>query len=654
MKLSIVIVNYNVRYFLEQTLLSVEKAMANITAEVFVVDNHSVDDSVQMVKERFPQVILIENKDNPGFSKANNQAIRQAKGEYILLLNPDTVVDEDTFEKCIAFMDEHHDAGGLGVKMIDGSGKFLPESKRGFPYPFVAFCKTFGLSKLFPKSRIFNRYHLGYLDENSNHEIDVLSGAFMMLRKSVLDKIGLLDESFFMYGEDIDLSYRIKKSLYKNYYFADTTIIHYKGESTKKGSLNYVKVFYNAMIIFAKKHFSGTKGKVFILMLYLAIYFRAFLTLANSFIRKMALPLLDATLIAIGLYFLKDFWGNYYFKDINYYNYNNTFLLINLPLYTMVWLSSIFFSGGYDGQNQLRNLLKGLFVGTLVLAAIYGFLDLEYRSSRMLIILGALWAFLSTFFIRIFLHFIQYKNFNIGHHKISNLAIVGSKEESDRVLQLLQKAQVRKNIIGIIGAQSQAKDTIGNIEQINEIVRIYKIDELIFCSKDIPSQQIMKSMTDLGSHVAFKILPEKSFSIIGSQSKNNKGELYTIDIEYKVANTTNKRNKRIVDVLSSFSFILLMPFIILFFNNKINFIKNIFLVLIAKKTWVAYQNTKEDLHNLPQLKTGVLYPSDALDIDINNEQTIERLNFFYAKDYSIYDDLEIIWKGKANLGRVLY
>ncbi|HLK97662.1 MAG TPA: glycosyltransferase family 2 protein, partial [Hymenobacter sp.] len=211
MKLSVVIVNYNVCYFLEQALLSVRRAGEKLgqPLEVFVVDNNSVDGSVAMVKARFPEVILIENKDNPGFSKANNQALRLATGEYQLLLNPDTVVEEDTFRICCEFMDEHPNAGGLGVKMLDGQGKFLPESKRGLPTPWVAFYKIFGLAKLFPKSRKFGRYHLGFLDKDQTHEIEVLSGAFMLMRKATLDQVGLLDEDYFMYGEDIDLSYRI-------------------------------------------------------------------------------------------------------------------------------------------------------------------------------------------------------------------------------------------------------------------------------------------------------------------------------------------------------------------------------------------------------------------------------------------------------------
>ncbi|HRZ20585.1 MAG TPA: glycosyltransferase family 2 protein, partial [Bacteroidales bacterium] len=256
MKLSVIIVNYNVKYFLEQCLLSVRKALAGLQGEVFVVDNNSVDSSAEMVREKFPEVVLLENSENVGFARANNMAIRRSKGEYVLLLNPDTVVEDDTFGKIIGFMDSQPQAGALGVKMVDGKGRFLPESKRGLPTPSVAFYKIFGLSRLFPGSRRFGRYHLGYLDRDQIHEVEILSGAFMLIRREALDKVGLLDEAFFMYGEDIDLSYRIIKAGYKNVYFPHTRIIHYKGESTKKSSVNYVRVFYHAMVIFARKHFS--------------------------------------------------------------------------------------------------------------------------------------------------------------------------------------------------------------------------------------------------------------------------------------------------------------------------------------------------------------------------------------------------------------
>ncbi|MEZ4937615.1 MAG: glycosyltransferase family 2 protein, partial [Crocinitomicaceae bacterium] len=275
MDISIVIVNYNVEHFLEQCLNSVFSALKKVDGEVWVVDNNSIDGSMAMVKAKFPQVRLIENKENVGFSKANNQAIRESQGKYVLLLNPDTVVEEDTFEKVVQFMNEHPDAGGLGVNMIDGKGNFLPESKRGLPTPSVAFYKIFGLSRLFPRSKKFGKYHLGYLSKEETHEIEILSGAFMLMRKEALDKVGLLDESFFMYGEDIDLSWRIILGGYKNYYYPGTRIIHYKGESTKKTSVNYVFVFYKAMIIFAKKHFSQKNARTFSFLINMAIYFRA-------------------------------------------------------------------------------------------------------------------------------------------------------------------------------------------------------------------------------------------------------------------------------------------------------------------------------------------------------------------------------------------
>ncbi|MFW5645597.1 MAG: glycosyltransferase family 2 protein, partial [Bacteroidota bacterium] len=319
MDLSIIIVNYNVKYFIEQCLHSVHKAITDIEAEVFVVDNNSVDGSCPMIREKFPWVKLIENPENVGFSKANNQALKQASGEFCLLLNPDTVVEEDTFTKCISFMREHTNAGALGVHMIDGKGNFLPESKRALPTPAVSFFKIFGLSSLFPKSKLFGQYHLGYLDENQTNEIDILAGAYMFIRKKALDETGFLDESFFMYGEDIDLSYRIQQAGYQNYYYPGTTIIHYKGESTKKGSINYVRVFYKAMIIFARKHFSKKNARIFSFLINLAIYFRALLSIIKRFFNKIYQPLLDFILIYLGLYFLTPVWEKLQFETEDYF-----------------------------------------------------------------------------------------------------------------------------------------------------------------------------------------------------------------------------------------------------------------------------------------------------------------------------------------------
>lgn len=648
MDLSVVIVNYNVQYFLEQTLLSVRKAAQQLSTEVFVVDNNSVDGSVEMVRQKFPEVTLIANKDNPGFSIANNQAIRQSKGKYVLLLNPDTVVEEDTFIKCFHFMEQHPDAGGLGVRMIDGAGVFLPESKRGFPSPWVAFSKTFGLARFFPKSKLFNAYHLGYLDEHETHAIDVLAGAFMFMRKETLDKVGLLDEQFFMYGEDIDLSYRIIKGGYQNYYYPDTTIIHYKGESTKKGSLNYVKAFYQAMIIFARKHFTGSKAKVFVLMLQGAIYLRATLTLLANWTQRLALPLIEATAIYSGLLMLKSFWANYHFHDPNYYPLEVS--CINFPLYVLIWLSSVFFTGGYDEPFQLRRLLRGLVSGTLILAAIYGFLDIEYRSSRALILLGAAWAFGITIFIRMLWFFVKYKSLNIGGQQSKRLIFVGTKSETQRARQLLLDAEVSINILGRVGvADQKEEDTLGELAQLEEIVRIYKVEEIIFCSRDMSAQAIMQWMTKLGAQLLYKILPEDSLSIIGSHSKNMSGELYTIDIQFNIAKALHKRNKRIFDILFSLFLALTFPLQLLLVKQPFTLIKNIIQVFLGQKTWVAYQAT-DKVDVLPKLRKGILSPVAVFQSDHLDQTTIQRLNMLYAKDYEWFADLEICWKAWRHLG----
>jgi len=262
------------------------KAIKNIDGEIIVIDNNSKDGSFEFFENRFLSVNFIWNKTNSGFAKANNQALKIAKGEYILFINPDTIVPEDCFEKCISFINSKNNNCALGIKMIDGSGNFLKESKRAFPSPSTSFYKLSGLSKLFPHSKTFSKYHLGYLSENKNHEVDVLAGAFMMIPKRILDIVGGFDEEFFMYGEDIDLSFRIQKAGFKNYYFAESSIIHFKGESTKKGSLNYVKIFYKAMSIFVKKHYGGKQAGLFSFFIHIAILMRAALAAASRLFRR--------------------------------------------------------------------------------------------------------------------------------------------------------------------------------------------------------------------------------------------------------------------------------------------------------------------------------------------------------------------------------
>lgn len=652
MKLSVIIVNYNVRFFLEQCLLSVRNACKGTDAEVFVVDNNSVDGSVKMLKEKFPEVKLIDNKDNPGFSKANNQAIRISCGEYILLLNPDTVVEDDTFTKALQFMDSHHDAGGLGVKMIDGKGKFLPESKRGLPTPAVAFCKIFGLSRLFPKSKIFGKYHLGFLDKNKIHEVDILAGAFMLLRRETLDITGLLDETFFMYGEDIDLSYRILKAGYKNYYFPETRIIHYKGESTKKSSINYVVVFYKAMIIFARKHFSQKNARLFSFLVNLAVYLRAFFAIATRIFNKFILPLVDTAVIYTGVYLIKNYWEqNILFPRGGHYPVE--FVLVVIPAYIFTWLLSVYLSGGYDKPIKSLKIFQGLFIGTMIILVIYALLDEEYRFSRALIALGAMWSLISMFFIRILLSIFNLKNFRFETGKNRNFVIVGDKEEAERVTSVLKQTSINPGFIGLVNAgdtEGKGNGFVGHISQVREIIEIYKIDEVIFCARNLSPQFIIDKMSELKNlQVDFKIAPPESLYIIGSNSIDTTSDLYVVNIN-SISKFSNKRNKRFFDTLSSVIILILSPALLFFVKNVPGLFANIFLTLIARRSWVGYYRNEESL-KLPEIHRGVLNPTDAFKKRTLDNEMITRLNMLYARDYKIMNDLNILIKGIKELGR---
>lgn len=292
LKLSVIIVNYNVKYYLDQCIRSVLRAFEemNTPAEIIVVDNHSADGSVDYLEQRYPQklypmVRFVRSAHNLGFARANNIAIRQSRGEYVLLLNPDTIVGEDALKASVDFMDAHEDAGAVGVRMLGAQGRRAMESRRGLPTPMVSFFKMLGFCNRWPHHRLFGKYYMGYLPWDEPSQIEVVSGAYCMLRRKALDEVGLLDEDFFMYGEDIDLSYRVLKGGYHNYYLP-VDILHYKGESTQKSSFRYVHVFYEAMLIFFRKHYSGM---TFLLSLPIktAIYAKALMALVGMLSERM-------------------------------------------------------------------------------------------------------------------------------------------------------------------------------------------------------------------------------------------------------------------------------------------------------------------------------------------------------------------------------
>jgi O-antigen biosynthesis protein len=631
-------VNYNVKHFLEQCLISVEKATEKINAEIFVVDNNSVDGSVKLIKEKFPKICLIDNKENTGFSKANNQAINLSKGKYVLLLNPDTVVEEDTFLKCINFMNKNENTGALGVKMIDGKGNFLPESKRGLPTPAVAFYKIFGLSRLFPKSKKMGKYHLGYLSKEENNKIDVLSGAFMFLRKKVLDEVGLLDEAFFMYGEDIDLSYRVTLAGYDNYYFSETSIIHYKGESTKKGSINYVFVFYNAMIIFAKKHFSKKNAKTFSILINWAIYFRAFIALIERFISRWSISIFDFLILAQLIFIFSKFY-----QDLTTVKFPENTIFLMIPFYSLILTLVSRSFGTHHPPFKFNNILKSSAIGGIILLASYALLPKSIQFSRVVIIVSSILFLVSSISIRLMYRWLKIGLFKNYQRNKGRVAIIGSIDEISRIKVLIEKIRPNNKIYKVSSVeQGNIKDFDINIYQLDEFIRIKKIEEVIFCAKDISSHEIIRAMSTISNkrNIEFKISPEKSQFIIGSNTIHTEMDMYTTKMN-NINSPNNIRKKRTFDLYITIPIILFSPLILILSRKRWIVIKNIFPVIFGSKTWIGYAKNKDNV-KLPNIKKNVF------NININNsnenQDYLDKMNIIYAKDYSVSTDLTMLFK----------
>lgn len=616
--------------------------MHGIEGDVWVVDNNSVDGSVEMVAQKFDWVKVIANTENTGFSKANNQAIKASKGEYVLLLNPDTVVEEDSFTKCIAFMDSHPDTGALGVRMVDGRGNFLPESKRGLPTPEVALYKMFGLNKLFPKSKKFGRYHLGFLPEKETNEVEVLAGAYMFMRREALEKVGLLDEAFFMYGEDIDLSYRIIKGGYKNYYFPETSIIHYKGESTKKGSANYVKIFYQAMVIFARKHYSGSKSGLLIFLINTFIYLRALGALIYRFFSRWWLQMLDVALLFAGMYFLKLYWEDH-IKFIKHYP--KELMTIHVPYYITFWVGITYFSLGYERPFTLKRIVRGIAIGTIAILAVYGLFPENLRFSRGLIILGSLWAVIEMTFTRLLANYFWTGRFNLTNTASNKLIIVGGFEEANRVFEMLNKASAGINFMGFVLTERREgdKNVLGTIDKLEEITNVFKVEEIVFCSKDVSAKAILEWMVKLGSKkVHYKIAPEASAFIIGSNSKNSNGEFFTEEITLLLAGSYSLRKKRLFDIVSSLILILFSLVWVVFVKKSKAKLSACVEVLTGKKSWVGYAPSDEN-NLLPNIPNGIYNTSQLSKTKIDDAEIINNLNYRYARYYSLEKDLEVLW-----------
>ncbi len=637
MKLSIIIVNYNVRYFLEQCIRSIYRSDYAYTYEIIVVDNASSDDSISMLEQNFPEVKCIANEHNVGFSAANNQGIAIARGEHVLILNPDTVIREDTLSSCTTFMDAHPEVAAVGVKMYDGAGRFLPESKRGIPTSWVAFTKFSGLGALFPNSSLFNRYYLGHLPDERTQEIEILTGAFYYTRKKALEAVGGFDERYFMYGEDIDLSYSMRKEVGPIYYLPSSSIIHFKGESTRKANFSYVRNFYEAMRLFAQKHYGKGQALVFGFGIQLGMWMSYLLNQVNSGLGKFMRVLLDVLILIMTFYGVKEFWERVYYHSDSYYT--DSFMLINVPIYIVVSLLSFLYLGKYHLKLNLFRWFKIVLYATLLQLVIYSLLPSEYRPSRMVLLLGMIMAGV----------FIGIKDRLLGNWVKAQtngrrFIAVGDSQASSGLLQLLDQAQGSMGeFVGYVsGDLSQDTQALAQLQDLDDIIRSYEVNEVIFDQNFTSNKAIIKAMAKWNNQVQFQLYASDQGQLINSPSKHIQGSVLAYDAVQPLYNAYHTFLKRSFDIGLASALVVGYPFWFGFSISDVGF-ESLLEVLKGNKTFLGYLSQEEpQLDILPPLPKGIWWHHAGPVEHLSEEQKL-KLDFMYLGEFRFFEELAAVY-----------
>ncbi len=679
--LSVIIVNYNVREFLEQALRSVERAFADLSVEVFVVDNNSVDGSAAMVRSRFPGVHLIANTRNEGFSKANNQAIRDARGRYILLLNPDTIVQEDTLSTMVRFMESRPDAGAMGCKILNPDGTFAPESRRAFPTPSVAFYRLVGLSKLFPDNPVFGRYNLSYLPVDEEAEVDALSGSCMLVRRSALlytrayaeqlegaanegsfDDLehlngsagaGLLDEDFFMYGEDLDWCFRIQKAGWKIYYTPETQIIHYKGESTKKGDSRYVRLFYGAMLLFTEKHFKSGYSRIMRLALHVGILIRATLQLIANWVRRYRWPIVDAAII----YVLMILSGIVRFSSLGI-EMSPLFPAVVVPIYVISTVVGTALAGGYrgTGYTRIRPIFVGNVLGVMTLATAAVFVQ-SIAFSRLVVAMGFSASLAFGFLLRVVLR-VRRHLMRDGFHRA---LLVGSVAEANRLERTLTShPNPPCKLVGYVSLDEVTEKPaegmvayLGSLRHLRDLVRLQQIDAVVFASNGVPNRLIFAQIQALHDlDIAFKILSESGKHIIGQSHVDDLSYPSRFAADWSMGRRRSHIGRRLFEVPVALIGIVLHPLIVFcsrtweqsrWFRGLKRRTRQFPAVLKGTRSLVGYRvNEPIAIPTEWNLKPGVFTITETLATDDPDDHEINRAYWFYVRHQCATLDLDII------------
>ncbi len=647
--LSVIIVNYNVKEFLLNSLDSITKAAKNISIEVIVVDNNSDDGSIEALKEKYPGVVLIENKTNVGFGRANNQALQIAKGNYFLLLNPDTIVREDTFEKMIKFFKTNSEIGVAGCKVLNPDGSLQLACRRGFPGPWTSFTKVMGLSSLFPKSRFFARYNLTYLDENETYEVDAVSGAFLMLKKEAYNKIGGFDPQFFMYGEDLDLCFRVQKAGFKVYYFHETEIIHYKGESTKRSSIDETSVFYDAMHLFVKKHFSAS----FIVesILQLAILLRKIMAFANVYKIALSGILLDFLFFSGSVFLAEKIYSSYKLYEFPGYAIPWVYFV---PALLQFVISS--FTGAYKKNSlSVLKIVISLFYGFIILSTLTFFFK-QFAFSRAVVLI----TYIIAIFMLITWRIISKITFKSGFRdtkKSRTLIVGGDSKTSDLAVKLKSHFTSLYNVVGIIGFSRKdiggkigSYKILGALDNMKKIIVEEKIEKVIFASEDLSFDQMFSVVAECqGSNVDFMVAGKELDYLVGKSSVTMLDDIALLKVQYNISDFGYRITKHIFDFILSLVLILLCIYPLIYLIHKFTSKKNDFVkfileipkVLKGEKSFVGPSATSYygDLFVGKPGLTGLWYVENLSETD---EEEMKSLDLFYAKNQNIWLDLEIL------------